>query len=609
MKYFNLEYSVNGLQEGDKKAVEEYLQPYEEKYFGSFIELYPQYKIPTINLHLSDDIWKSIHEFYLEHGIDYEKSRPKGLDHIVKVASTTNKTKFFWASNYFGERAVPHVFQVIIENLVGNQLNKQFAVESAITFDKGIKHLTKTLFTLWVVHLISKEAAFAIVKSTSSDFESMENLVFAFKKSIKNYHHKYQSNQDNYQFLLNSVLELEIFIRRILSYKTNTNLTKLDEFEYDILSLVQMVDSSKDSLGNIDANILENVKSIIVSILQKCDIDIYEDKDSKEIGFKISKGPKKLFQDLIDTHPRIVCFLDILGFKSLIEEYEAVNNSLVLKKLKTVFDTAIEASFTLLTKTMDKDDKEYLEYRMFSDCIIISLPYIDFGIDVKKGFLNIAMILNVMQQIFMKSGFYLRGHVTIGTYYSDDNMLFSGGLVEAYINESSTIHPIVSVNKKILDKLFIRTEYDGALLSFEKLLIKHNYEGVHNNTFINPLYTMDLYKNLDIEFNRMLSSDIGGSLTDLGLDFSFKSLLNKELNKQGIPLIDEELENEQQEIIKVLIDNYNKQVEIYQNMNNDHKTRMLASSIMEKYMFLRRLFSWLKESEKSEDFEFIKFGQ
>lgn len=607
MKYIDLEFSVDGLQESDKKAIEEFLQPYEEKYFTYFSESFPQYTIPTIHLHLSDDIWKSISEFYSNHNIRYDKSRPKGLEHLIKVASSEDKTKYFWASNYFGEMAVPIVFQVIIENLIGNQLDRRFKVERTITFDKGLRYLTKTLFTLWVVHLNKKEAALAIVKPTGSDYDSMEDLVFAFKKNIKHYHHEYQSNQDNYQFLVNSILELEIFIRRILSYRTDTNLSKLEEFEDDIMSLIQLIDSSKDSLGTLRETILENAKSIILSTLKKCDIDLYEDSESKNIGFRITKGPKKLFQDLIDTHPRIVCFLDILGFKALIDEYETLNNSLVLKELKTVFDAAIEASFTLLANTMEKDDREQLEYRMFSDCIIISLPYIEFGVDIKKRFYNIALILNVMQQTFMKSGFYLRGHVTIGSYYSDNNMLFSGGLVDAYMNESSTIYPIVSVNKKIINKLLKKTEYDEALLSFEKLLIKHHYKSVQNNTFINPFYTIDIYKNLDNEFNRILSSGTGSSLTDLGLDFSFKSMLNKELNKQGITSIEKELKKDQQEIIKVLIKKYNEQIKIYQNMNNDHKTRTLASSIIEKYKFLHTLLSWLEDCKSRDFFEFIKF--
>ena len=122
MKYIELEYSVNGLQESDKKAIQEFLQPYEEKYFGNFIKTFPQYEIPKIHLHISDDIWVSINEFYSDHDISYDKSRPKGLEHLIKVASTKEKTKYFWASNYFGELAVPIAFQVIIENLIGKQL-------------------------------------------------------------------------------------------------------------------------------------------------------------------------------------------------------------------------------------------------------------------------------------------------------------------------------------------------------------------------------------------------------------------------------------------------------------------------------------------------------
>lgn len=606
MRYIELEYSINGLQDSDKKAVEELLIPFEQEYFDKFKKSFPQYSIPKINLHIADDIWKSIEEFYSNHGIKYDKSRPKGLDHLIKIASHGKETKYFWSSRYLGDTAIPIVFQVVIENLIGTHLKEKYNISESISFDNGVQHLTNTLFNLWLVHRVTKDTASSIVNPSDLDYNSMEDLTFAFKKNIKHFHHAYQSNLDEYHFLINVILEFEIFFRRILTYKTKHNLIGLDEFESEILSLIELVENSKEDIGKLKEATLNSVNNFIVDILKKCDIELYENQELNNVGFKISEGPKKLFPSLIDTHPRIVSFIDILGFKALIEEYERENNSLVLKKLKTVFDSAIQASFKLLTETMDGDIREDLEYRMFSDCIIISLPYIEFGIDIKKGFFNMALILNVLQQTFMKAGFYLRGHVTLGSYYSDENMLFSGGLVEAYINESSTVYPIISINKSIISKLTKRTKYDESLPSFDKLVVKHEIGGIKNNLFINPFYTIEIYKNIDKEFDNIINAGLGTNLTELGLDFSFKSMLNKELNKQGLPNIDKELEKDKAEIIKVLTDKYNQQIEIYQNLKNDHKTRTLASSIIEKYKFLNSLFLWISNPDINEDFEYLE---
>lgn len=608
MKYLEIEYKINGLQEGDVKAIEDFLLPFEKEYFDRFKKIFPKFQIPKIQLLISDDIWKDIEEFYSNHGTIYKKIRPKGLDHLIKIASYNEDIKYFWPSQYLGDKAVPLVFQVIIENLIGTHLKVKHNISESIIFDRGIQHLTKTLFNLWLVHKEAKDTASKIVNSTNLEYESMEDLTFAFKKNIKHFHHEYQSFQDHYNFLIYSILEFEIFFKRILSYQTTNNLSGLDEFKIEILSLIKLVENSIGKIGKLNQETLQKAKILIIDILKKCDINLYEDKQAKNVGFKISKGPKKLFPTLIDTHPRIISFIDILGFKALIEEYESENSSLVLKKLKKVFDSAIQAAFKILTTTMDEDIKEEIEYRMFSDCIIISLPYIEFGVDIKQGFFNMALILNILQQTFMRAGFYLRGHVTLGSYYSDENMLFSGGLVEAYMNEKSTFYPIISINNRVISKLLHKTEYDRSLPSFNKLILKHNFAGVQNKIFMNPFYTIEFYNNIDKEINNVFNSGFGIDLSKIGFDLSFKSIINKEFNKQGLPNIDKEFEKDKKEIFNVLIEKYNEQINVYQNLRNDNETRMLASSIIEKYKFLYNLFKWLLDSDENENFEYVELN-
>jgi hypothetical protein len=52
----------------------------------------------------------------------------------------------------------------------------------------------------------------------------------------------------------------------------------------------------------------------------------------------------------------------------------------------------------------------------------------------------------------MSKNYFSRGGITIGSYYSDDNIIFSGGLVEAYTLESKIAkYPRIVVSPKMLD--------------------------------------------------------------------------------------------------------------------------------------------------------------
>lgn len=210
-----------------------------------------------------------------------------------------------------------------------------------------------------------------------------------------------------------------------------------------------------------------------------------------------------------------------------------------------------------------------------------------------------AIILNVFQQIFMKEGFYLRGHLTIGSYYSDENMLFSGGLVEAYLNERTTVYPVISINSKVIDKLKQKTEYDDIQPSFEKLIICHSIGNVEHNKILNPYFTIESYKTIDDQINKVIDNLLGSGIFELGNTISFKKILEKELVKFGIDNIDDELEKDKNKIMEVLVQKYYEQLAVYQDMNNAHNVRTIASQIIEKYKFLFALLRWISGEDDS----------
>jgi len=54
----------------------------------------------------------------------------------------------------------------------------------------------------------------------------------------------------------------------------------------------------------------------------------------------------------------------------------------------------------------------------------------------------------------MTKGFFLRGGISTGSYFADDNMIFSKGLVNAYQLESKkAIYPRVIIDKNIVVRI------------------------------------------------------------------------------------------------------------------------------------------------------------
>lgn len=605
MKYLSIEYKIDNIQEKHIKEIEIIISKYEEEYFNTLLKKFPDFPITKYYVVMSDDIWRDIHEFHFENDQTYERLRPKGIEHIVKIFTINNQTKYFWNVNYFNEDIIKLYFNLLIEDLLSNQLQEKYDIDRLLPIDQGIDSLILQLYKIWHVNKISKTTAFDISQTTELKYDSMEDFTFAFKKNIKNLHYDYQRAQDNYKFLTNSILELEIYIRRILSHASNENFKELDEFDIEVKEIYSCILDSEKNLSEIDINLLSKIKQQVVSILLKCDIGIYEDEKSQNIGFKIKEGPKKLFPDLIDTHPRIVCFIDILGFKALIEDYENINSSLVLKRLKKSFDGARVISFEMLTNILEPEFRKELEFRMFSDCIIISLPFIEFGIDIKKGIYNMALILNVFQQTFMREGFYLRGHLTIGSYYSDENMIFSGGLVEAYLNESDTTFPIISLNQKIINKIKIKHQDDDLLPSFSKMIIQHKYPSSKNKYFINPFFSINTYKSIDKQFNDIFNTGKDPETENDQLIFSFIDLFKSSLKNLGVKDLDQEIIRDKNLILDLILDNYKEQLQIYQNFNYSHKERTIASKILHKYEFLLSLYEWLEKNE-GDMFEYMQ---
>ncbi|OFX70095.1 MAG: hypothetical protein A2X12_06320 [Bacteroidetes bacterium GWE2_29_8] len=171
---------------------------------------------------------------------------------------------------------------------------------------------------------------------------------------------------------------------------------------------------------------------------------------------------------------RLIAFFDILGFKELIEKYEDGQNELLDNISEAISETFEQfeqlkkfhmefSRNSILTEWLNSVDK-----KVFSDnfCISVLLesPILNMPKHYNEKFF--FQYISMVQENLMKKEYFVRGAITYGSYYSDDNIIFSSGLVEAYKLESEVaIYPRIIISDKLVEYLK-RTEfaYYGDLL-------------------------------------------------------------------------------------------------------------------------------------------------
>ncbi len=152
----------------------------------------------------------------------------------------------------------------------------------------------------------------------------------------------------------------------------------------------------------------------------------------------------------------IVAFVDILGFSKSIRDYDSGENPELLNQIKEAVNSAGE----LLTKIYVKPSnvvpnwKELFKIQFFSDCLCAAVPVNYFTYDFMDNFVNLSLYISTYQNILMEKGFFCRGGISIGSYYSDDFIIFSGAMLDAVeIEKSIAVYPRIVLAEKLVDKL------------------------------------------------------------------------------------------------------------------------------------------------------------
>jgi hypothetical protein len=147
------------------------------------------------------------------------------------------------------------------------------------------------------------------------------------------------------------------------------------------------------------------------------------------------KNPYRTSKDKQWMRQSWVVFLDILGFSSrVLKATEDGTSGDLLAKLSQALEEA--------KQDLVLDPNDYVRYgiqkapyvvKLFTDNIVLGFPIHDDG---ESEFGRMISIVGLYQFVLIKHGFFIRGGITAGHLYMDQDMVFGKGILDAHAAES-----------------------------------------------------------------------------------------------------------------------------------------------------------------------------
>ena len=275
--------------------------------------------------------------------------------------------------------------------------------------------------------------------------------------------------------------------------------------------------------------------------------DIYDDEDTfihyEDVEVN-DREQKELEEKQTDC---CVAYLDILGFKKMIDK-DSHLPVFALRFIKRFIDLFCRSTNQYYENAKTRDDiyDEFLpKATMFSDSIVISQPITELNYP-----LFIDLIAQLQYSLFTK-GILIRGGISYGKLYHDENYLFGKGLIKAYLFESEYAdYPRILVDNdlieeihRIVDARFEQSWNDYVIVDGERHYLYNgldddegDYSCYVGKDFDDKMYINYFYKIIEYGF---LSASIKGNETDLENLISEPEFINaKNIIETGLKTTD-----------------------------------------------------------------------
>lgn len=159
---------------------------------------------------------------------------------------------------------------------------------------------------------------------------------------------------------------------------------------------------------------------------------------------------------------RYIVFIDILGFKDIVNKSNNDN-----KKAKEILE-----SLKYIERIKKENDEIFKltsinrRVTIFSDSIIISYPPLNAG---SGCFLSLVLDIIYISIELLDKGIYIRGGMTYGKLYHEDNICFGPAMIEAYNLEQKATYPRIIIDKKVIEKALVSPGLDRHQIDFEDI--------------------------------------------------------------------------------------------------------------------------------------------
>ena len=160
-------------------------------------------------------------------------------------------------------------------------------------------------------------------------------------------------------------------------------------------------------------------------------------------------GPERLCEFCM-FEQRAVGFIDILGFKQLMDQAEASPAGFQrLAGLRAVLDNFVLYDNDGVPRTVPDALKP--RYIFVSDSIILSAPLHHDRRDLADG-LGIVVLKTIqIAERIIQLGHLVRGGISVGSVWHDQRNIFGTGYTSAYQTEQRAIHPRVVLDSAAVD--------------------------------------------------------------------------------------------------------------------------------------------------------------
>lgn len=141
---------------------------------------------------------------------------------------------------------------------------------------------------------------------------------------------------------------------------------------------------------------------------------------------------------------RAVAFVDILGFKTLVDG--AAKNDKQLSQLSGLIKL-LSSAVPMLNESVDSSIGNHLipKHIYISDCIILSAPLIDPNTPSYDGLSIVVMRVIQLSHYFLNAGYLIRGGISVGKVWHTDSNIVGPAYQEAYCLEKKGNEPIVAL--------------------------------------------------------------------------------------------------------------------------------------------------------------------